>query len=155
MRRRRRRREKKNNKTRGGHLGTILGRFWRVLKGVLGLSESWGASWAVLPASSGVLAPSRGVLGSLGGILEGSWQPLGVSWGCLGRSWAHLGVVLEQLGRFLACLETILCHHGSLEAVLGALRWGAGSILDAVLGGQNRSGATLVVVSELLRGELY
>ena len=62
---------------------------------------------------------------------------------------------MEQLGRFLACLETILGHHGSLEAVLGALRRGAGSILDAVLGGQNRSGAPPVVVSELSSEEPY
>ena len=34
-------------------------------------------------------------------------------------------------------LEIVLDRHGSIEAVLGALRPGARSILDAVLGGLN------------------
>ena len=62
---------------------------------------------------------------------------------------------MGRLKRVLARLETVLGRHGSLEAVLGALRPGARTILDTVLGGQNRSGATPEVVSELLSGELY
>ena len=83
--------------------------------------------------------------------MEQSWGVLGVSWGVLGG----LGRLLGRLGRVLARLETVLGRHGSLEAVLGALRPGARTILNAVLGGQNRSGATPADVSELFSGELY
>ena len=71
--------------------------------------------------------------------------------GGLGCLLGHLGGALGQLKHVLARLETVLGRHGSLEAVLGALRWGARTILDAVLGGQNRSGATPVMVSEVDR----
>ena len=49
--------------------------------------------------------------GPLGGLLE-----------ALGGSWEGLGGLLGRLGHVLARLETVLGCHGSLEAVLGALR---------------------------------
>ena len=60
-----------------------------------------GVSWSLWEVSGGSLG---GVLGGLGCLLE------------------HLGGVLGRLKRVLARLEIVLGRHGSLEAVLDALR---------------------------------
>ena len=92
----------------------------------------------------GVLGRFFIVLGGLRGIFGGPWGGLGRLLGHLGGVLGGLGAVLGRLGPVLACLETVLGRHVSLEAVLGALRWGAGV-------GQNRSGVTPADVSELFQ----
>ena len=101
-------------------------------------SKNW--SW-------GLSGRSWTLWASLGLVLGGSWAVSGQSWELLGTSWGAPGLSRAVLGGSWGGL-------GRSEIDQKSVRKSTPKS-NGIREGQNRSGATPVVVSELLSGELY